>query len=88
MSGRNCRRSFATETLSKISNRLQYYRKVLNNPKTNDKQRQRIQSKYDHDIKIRKLLNRALSHRYEYVDSSELKLFRSRRTKSQDSKNL
>ena len=76
MSGRNCRRSFATETLSKISNRLQYYRKVLNNPNTNDKQRQRIQSKYDHSIKIRKLLNRALSHRYESIDSSILKLIR------------
>ena len=30
MSGKNCRKS-----LSKISNLLQYYSKVLNNPKTN-----------------------------------------------------
>lgn len=77
MSGKHCRKSFATETLSKISNRLQYYRKVLNNPKTNEKQRQKIQSKYDYNIKIRKLLNRALSHRYEYIESgSILKLIR------------
>lgn len=67
------RKTFATETLKKITCRLQYYRKVLNmsqpeNPelmKKFIKQRRKIQIKYDHDIKIRNLLNRAIKHLYE-----------------------
>ena len=67
---RHERRTFATTTLRVINSRCQYYRKVLNKPldPSNGKQvRQykRIQLKFDHDMKVRALLNRAVKHLYE-----------------------
>ena len=64
MSKNHCRKTFATETLSKITNRSQYYRRILNSSTISEKRRKRIQTKFDRDMKIRKLLNRAISHRY------------------------
>lgn len=75
---RHERKTFATPTLKAISSRLQYYRKVLskpepwsNAPRSKDPltekaklQRQRIQQKYDHCMKVRQLLNRAVKHLY------------------------
>lgn len=65
---RHERKTFATPTLKAISSRLQYYRKVLSKPEPlTDKaklQRQRIQQKYDHCMKVRQLLNRAVKHLY------------------------
>ena len=64
MSKNHCRKTFTTETLSKITNRTQYYRRILNSSTISEKRRKRIQTKFDRDMKIRKLLNRAISHRY------------------------
>ena len=74
---RHERKTFATPTLKAISSRLQYYRKVLSKPEPlTDKaklqrqdvkrlaQRARIQQKYDHCMKVRQLLNRAVKHLY------------------------
>lgn len=65
---RHERKTFATPTLKSINARLQYYRKVLNQPEpVNEKskrQRQRIQQKYDHCMKVRKLLNNAIKNLY------------------------
>lgn len=65
---RHERKSFATQTLKMIASRLQYYRKILNEPESDNpkkmKQRERIQKKYDHCMKVRKLLNRAAANRY------------------------
>lgn len=51
-----------------IASRLQYYRKILGEPESDNpkkmKQRERIQKKYDHCMKVRKLLNRAAANRY------------------------
>lgn len=62
------RKSFATDTLKKIHSRLQYYRKILNQPESDDpkkiRQRNRIQMKYNRDMKIRQLLYRAINNRY------------------------
>ena len=62
------RKTFATPTLKAISSRLQYYRKVLSKPEPLTEkaklQRQRIQQKYDHCMKVRQLLNRAVKHLY------------------------
>ena len=68
---RQSRKSFATETLKNITNRVNYYKRMLNN-KTDEeinenKRLRRIKMKYDHALKVRFILNRALSHRYEYV---------------------
>ena len=65
---RHERKSFATQTLKMIASRLQYYRKILSEPESDNpkkmKQRERIQKKYDHCMKVRKLLNRAAQNRY------------------------
>ncbi len=65
---RKSRKTFATDTLKKITCRLQYYRRILNQPEPiNEKQklqRQRIQSKYDRDMKVRALLNKAVKNLY------------------------
>ena len=65
---RHERKSFATQTLKMIASRLQYYRKILSEPESDIpkkmKQRERIQKKYDHCMKVRKLLNRAAANRY------------------------
>ena len=51
-----------------ITSRLQYYRRVLKEPISDDpkkiRQRERIQRKYDYNMKVRKLLNRAVANRY------------------------
>ena len=75
MSNRLSRRShdrttFATPTLKLINGRIAYYRKILKqelNPNNYKQVRQnkKLQIKYDRDMKIRYLLNRAISHRYE-----------------------
>ena len=63
---RHERKTFATYTLKLVHSRLQYYRKILSQPESTDlkkiKQRERIQRKYDHNVKIRLLLKRATSH--------------------------
>lgn len=68
---RKSRKSFASETLEKISNRLNYYKRMLKNKTPEDIEAsprlKRIQNKHNHELKVRFLLNRALSHRYEYV---------------------
>lgn len=65
---RHERKSFATPTLKLITSRLQYYRRVLKEPISDDpikiRQRERIQRKYDYNMKVRKLLNRAVANRY------------------------
>ena len=74
---RHERKTFTTPTLKAISSRLQYYRKVLSKlePLTDKAklqrqdvkrlaQRARIQQKYDHCMKVRQLLNRAVKHLY------------------------
>ena len=65
---RHERKTFATPTLKVINSRLQYYRKVLKQPEPLTEkaklQRQRIQQKYDHCMKVRQLLNRAVKHLY------------------------
>lgn len=65
---RHERKSFATDTLKKIHSRLQYYRKVLKEPMPTDPKkmvrRERIQKKYDRDMKVRQLLYRAINNRY------------------------
>lgn len=70
------RRTFATDTFKKIINRSAYYRKILSAPKpdnfnnANDKARyerqiSKIKTKYEHDMKVRALLHRAIRHLYE-----------------------
>lgn len=65
---RHERKTFATPTLKVINSRLQYYRKVLSKDEPlTDKaklQRQRIQQKYDHCMKVRQLLNNAVRNLY------------------------
>ena len=72
------RKTFASSTLKQIKSRLQYYRKILNQPVPSDAtskmsptqlakkiaKRNKIQRKYDHNIKVRKLLNRAINNLY------------------------
>ena len=70
------RKTFATPTLKQIKSRLQYYRKILNQPMPNKTElsptkyakkiakREKIQRKYDHNMKVRNLLNRAISNLY------------------------
>ena len=53
--------TFADVTLSRITNRSRYYRRILKT--VNDSTRTKsIKQKYIHDMKVRKLLYRALSH--------------------------
>ncbi len=59
------RKTFATDTLKKINLRLGYYRKVLKNNNISNQRRERINKKYERDIKIRNLLNRAVSNLYK-----------------------
>ena len=65
---RHERKSFASDTLKKIHSRLQYYRKVLNEPIPTDPKkilrREKIQRKFDRDMKVRQLLYRAINNRY------------------------
>ena len=65
---RHERKSFATPTLKLINACLQYYRKVMSQPIPTDekkiKKREKIQAKYEHNMKVRKLLNRAINNRY------------------------
>lgn len=73
---RHERKTFATPTLKVINSRLQYYRKVLSkdeplteqssrrSPDKAKLQRQRIQQKYDHCMKVRQLLNNAVRNLY------------------------
>lgn len=81
---KHCRKTFATQTLRLINSRLQYYRRILQQPINEDNdnkrgqreqgtrqrrqgmsQRQQIQQKYDRDMKVRQLLNRAVRHLYD-----------------------
>lgn len=59
------RKTFATHTLKIINSRIQYYRRILNNNEKSNNKKQIIQQKYDRDMKVRKLLNRAIKHLYE-----------------------
>lgn len=64
------RTTFATPTLKLINGRIAYYRKILKQEiNTNNakqvRQHKKLQMKYNRDMKIRYLLNRAISHRYE-----------------------
>lgn len=65
---RHERKSLFTPTLKKINSRLQYYRKILNQPMPTDPKimlrREKILKKYEHDMKVRRLLNRAAANRY------------------------
>ena len=63
---KHCRKTFATQTLRLINSRLQYYRRVLNQQPTTTMKRQQIQKKYDRDMKVRQLLNRAVRHLYDH----------------------
>ena len=70
MERRHNRKTFATPTLKLINSRVQYYRRTLQIPlpdNATDKQiekRQQLQQKYERDMKIRALLNRAVNHLY------------------------
>lgn len=62
------RKTFATPTLKLINSRLQYYRRILNQPepdnqKAKDK-RQKLKNKYERDLKVRILLNKAVKNLY------------------------
>ena len=62
------RKTFATPTLKLINSRVQYYRRILNqlepdNQKAKDK-RQKLKNKYERDLKVRKLLNKAIKNLY------------------------
>ena len=63
---KHCRKTFATQTLRLINSRLQYYRRVLNQQSTTTMKQQQIQQKYDRDMKVRQLLNRAVRHLYDH----------------------
>ena len=72
---RKSRKTFATDTLRMLNNRMLYYRKVLSYEPTTGlserrieqtlKQHQRIKNKYDRCVKIKKLLHRATRHLYD-----------------------
>lgn len=77
---RKSRRTFASDTIKILNNRMQYYRRVLN---ISNKQKdsvmiqknkiinQRIKNKYERCLRIKKMLHRATSHLY---DSSNITL--------------
>ena len=62
------RKTFPTPTLKQLKSRLQYYRRIFSQtPPTDPKKiakREKIQRKYDRDMKVRNLLNRAVSNLY------------------------
>ena len=62
---RKSRKTFATATLRKINSRLQYYRRILNTTDKHNKRLDSIKQKYDRDMKIRALLNRAIRNLYD-----------------------
>ncbi len=62
------RKTFATDTLKIIKSRLQYYRRVLNEEPSTDKQKrqhEKIKNKYEIYMKRRQLLHRAINNLYE-----------------------
>lgn len=71
---RKSRRTFASDTVKMLNNRIQYYRRVLN---ISNKQKdsvliqknkiinQRIKNKYERCLRIKKILHRATSHLYD-----------------------
>ncbi len=65
---RHERKTFATPTLKIIHSRIQYYYKVLkNDPPEDPKKLQRyekIKTKYEQSIKVRKLLKNAIKNLY------------------------
>ena len=65
---RHERKTFATQTLKMINSRLQYYRKILSQPEPTDKKMKikydKIKSKFDRDMKVRLLLNKAVKNLY------------------------
>ena len=62
------RKTFATPTLKLINSRLQYYRRILNQPEPGNQKaknkRQKLKNKYERDLKVRKLLNKAIKNLY------------------------
>ena len=62
------RKTFATPTLKLINSRLQYYRRILNQPEPDNQKaknnRQKLKNKYERDLKVRKLLNKAIKNLY------------------------
>lgn len=65
---RHERKTFASQTLKMINSRLQYYRKILSQPEPTDKKMKTkydiIKNKFDRDMKVRLLLNRAVKNLY------------------------
>lgn len=71
---RKSRRTFTSDTVKILNNRIQYYRRVLN---ISNKQKdsvliqknkiinQRIKNKYERCLRIKKILHRATSHLYD-----------------------
>ena len=59
---RKSRKTFATDTLRILNNRMLYYRKMLN---SNKKCTQKIKNKYENCLRIKKLLHRATRHLYD-----------------------
>ena len=59
---RKSRKTFATDTLRILNNRMLYYRKMLN---SNKKCSQKIKNKYENCLRIKKLLHRATQHLYD-----------------------
>lgn len=68
------RKTFASDTLKKINYRIYYYRKIIKtlNPKNEkeEKQLERIKNKFERDIKIRNLLNKAVKNLYKVTGLS------------------
>ena len=62
------RKTFASSTLKQIKSRLQYYRKILKEPMPTDPKkiakRNKIQRKYEYNMKVRNLLNKAVNNLY------------------------
>lgn len=65
---RHERKTFATPTLKIIHSRIQYYKKVLNNPPPEDpkklKRYESIKNKYEKNLKVRSLLKKAVNNLY------------------------
>ena len=71
-SPRKSRKTFATDTLRILNNRMLYYRKMLNSNKKYYEQSsrhqrcsQKIKNKYENCLRIKKLLHRATQHLYD-----------------------
>ena len=62
------RKTFATPTLKLIKSRVQYYRRILNQPEPDTQKakdnREKLKNKYERDLKVRKLLNKAIKNLY------------------------